>query len=60
MIWGLSFTGSREGYEKARPFRSDSGYEIMLFQRVLMSRFIKKHQKEEKNIIFNTNAPGAC
>ena len=24
---GLSFTGSREGYEKARPFRSDSGYE---------------------------------
>ena len=24
---------------------------------VMMSRFIKKSQKEEKNIIFNTNAP---
>ena len=61
MIWGIEFLQEAEKDMK----RLDHSVQIQVMKIIVISartdeQVYKKHQKEEKNIIFNTNAPGAC
>lgn len=61
MIWGIEFLQEAEKDMK----RLDHSVQIQVMKIIVISartdeQVYKEASKEEKNIIFNTNAPGAC